>query len=142
MSLDSAPIGEESFIREMRPKEDIGYHREAGTNGYLLVENANPGSLGFVSRTRMVGLPIESNQAFMIRMNAAQNFHEGGLPGSIFSGKAINLSAVKRQRNSRERSDAAKALADLLKFQQRVGIHPVNDNPALPTSLPSPRLPP
>src|SRR5262245_62075029 len=85
----------------------------------LLVDGREAGLQGVAWRTepRLVSSPAD--RAAVGRVNAAQDFDEGGFAGAVFADHSQHFTGVQFQRERFQRLDTRKRLFDSVQLQQR-----------------------
>ena len=100
-------------------QEDVLGDGLVGGQVELLVDDADAQPLGLVRVVDRHGLAVDADLAGIALIGAGQDLDERGLAGAVLAGEGHDLAGTQGEVDRVQRLDAAEALADAARLQQR-----------------------
>ncbi len=73
----------------------------------LLMHHADARGQGLARRAEMHAGAVNAHFAFIVVIDAGDDFHGGGFAGAVFADKAVNFASLQHHINILQRRDAA-----------------------------------
>ncbi len=105
-----APTGQGQFVAH----ENVLGHRQVGHQGQFLMNDDNPGGLGFADGLGLERLPIPEDFPLpgAVRVHRRQHLHQGGFTRTVFTAQAHTLPRFDLDVDAVKGVDTAKAFDD------------------------------
>ncbi len=83
------------------------------------MHHADAGRERVAGRTEMHLTPVDRHATLVLRMNAGDDLHQGGLAGAVLADQPVDLPLTQREVDVAQGRNAAKGLGDALHRQPR-----------------------
>src|SRR5215212_5351082 len=100
-------------------EKDVLRDGQLGDEIELLVNGGNTAMLGVARTCQRQWLPIEEKLAVVVRVDAAEQLHQGRLTGAVLADQGMHFAALDRERDVVQRSHTGEPLADVSNLQHR-----------------------
>ena len=101
-------------IAQFAPEEDIFHRVQIGDQRKFLEDDGDAGGDGVVIAVKLACLAVDHDAARVGPVNAAENFHQGGLASAVLAQQGVDLAGRDRQADAVQGFDTREALGDML----------------------------
>jgi hypothetical protein len=109
---EAVAVDDPSPARGLPAEEDVLRRRQLRDERQLLVDRAHPQPLGVARALDLHRAALEEDLASVLGERAAQDLHEGGLPGAVLSEQHEDLAPLKLEGDAVQGQHAGEGLAD------------------------------
>ena len=115
--LDHFPVIDHESLLEFTSDENVLRHGEVAYHIEFLMDDDDSRLLRVMRIVEFDFLSLEDDRSGILRIDAGQNLHESGFPGSVLAHQRMYLSALQRKIDMIQRVDTGEGFVDQFHLQ-------------------------